>query len=100
MNEAMKEYLMTLNKVVEATPIEKLTTDDIFEINSFHVQNVYMLIADDSYFLDIRANHFVVEEGFSESMAGTAYLISANHKGIRMQTLLINNTLISFGPSL
>lgn len=90
MKEKMKEYLLSLNVLVDASSIEELSEKDMSEINAFHAQNVYMIEEDDDYFLRMRANHFVVEEGTSEYHRGTAYLISANHKGIRLQTLLID----------
>lgn len=90
MKEKMKEYLLSLNVIVDARSIEELSEKDTSEINAFHAEKVYMIEEDDELFLGMRANHFVVEEGYSEYHRGAAYLISANHKGIRLQTLLID----------
>ena len=87
----MKNYLLNLNILFEAKSMEEMTEKDIFEINSFHAEKVYMLQENDDYFLGIRANHFVVEEGTSENHDEIVYLISANHKGVRLQTMLLDN---------
>ena len=67
----------------------------------FHATDVHMLEADDSLLFGIRANHFVVEEGYCENhyiedtvlddipTTKEAFLVSANHKGVRIQKLFI-----------
>lgn len=68
--------------------LNDLTEDEIDELNVFHAENIYTVEKNDEYFCGIRANHFVVEEGWSEYGDGIYYLISANHKGARAHTLL------------
>lgn len=87
----MKKYLSQLDVIVEPKSIEELVPNEIFALNVFHPQNVYMVTMNDDYFLGMRANHFVIEEGTSEEYGEVpVYLVSANHKGIRLQTLLID----------
>lgn len=47
-----------------------------------------MVEKDDDYYCGIRANHFVVEVGYSETRTGLVYLATANHKGIRCVTMI------------
>lgn len=97
MNEVMKKYLSNLEIILEPKSIDELTDDDIFELDVFHVQNVYMTTMNDDYFLGMRANHFVIEEGYSEQHGNTTvYLVSANHKGTRLQTLLLDDQQPAF----
>lgn len=90
MHQIIKKYLQSLEVIIEPKNYEELESKDIAELNVFHAEEVYMLIEDDDYFLDMRANHFAVEEGTSEFHKGRLFLVSANHKGIRLQTLLID----------
>ena len=65
-------------------------------IAGFHTQQVFMIEKQDDYFAGIRANHFVIEIGFSEygltesndsntNLLENKYaLITANHKGERI----------------
>ncbi len=76
---------------------------DIMAMQAFHAEKVHMLEASDDYLFGIRANHFVVEEGMSESFVKIigqgmndkdfipypCFLVSANHKGIRIQKLYV-----------
>ena len=50
-----------------------------------------MIKKDDDYFCGIRADHFVIEVGFSEHRQGLIYLITANHKGNRCVTMIEEN---------
>lgn len=70
-----------------------------FAMHSFHAENVRMLEAHDEYLFGIRANHFVVEEGSSEDhvrgnekdgyQTRNSILVSANHKGFRVQKYFV-----------
>ena len=62
--------------------------EDIDELTVFHAKEVFMIEKDDDYFCGIRADHFVVEVGFSEQRPGKIYLITANHKGNRCVTMI------------
>lgn len=65
--------------------------EDIDELTVFHAKEVFMIEKDDEYFCGIRADHFVVEIGFSERRPGKIYLITANHKGHRCVTMIAEN---------
>lgn len=73
---------------IKPKSLSELTTADISELDAFHSEKVYMIEKPDDYFCGMRANHFVVEEGVSEFNESVNYLVSANHKGIRMLTLI------------
>ncbi|AEB29597.1 hypothetical protein CAR_c09040 [Carnobacterium sp. 17-4] len=91
MKERIKNALLNLKVLFEAKPYDELTEKDMSELNSFHPEKVHMLEENDDYFLGMRANHFVIEEGTSENHDQITYLISANHKGIRKQTMLLGD---------
>ena len=74
--------------IVEPSVIEDLSSNEISELDAFHATNVYMVERNDDYYCGIRADHFVVEEGWSEFNEGLNYLVTANHKGIRRMTLV------------
>ena len=78
------------NRLIDAKPIDELTPSDIHRLNCFHATDVDMVELDDQYFCGIRANHFCIEFGWNEEDDDhmTHILISANHKGIRVVTLL------------
>lgn len=75
-------------KVVFNKFIENLSDFDKKYLNNFHVTNVSMVEKDDEYFVGLRANHFVVEEGWNEKNNNIWYLVSCNHKGNRAMTLI------------
>jgi len=54
------------------------------------MEDIGLVTLNDEYFCGMRANHFAIEFGYSEyDELGLNYiLISANHKGIRLVTLL------------
>lgn len=65
--------------------------DNFEHVQTFHMHEVYCITLDDNNFCGIRADHFSIEFGWSESLYDeyrNAILISANHKGIRKQVLL------------
>ncbi|OJF91407.1 hypothetical protein [Alkalibacterium sp. 20] len=92
MQKIIKTYLKSLEKIIDAKSIYEMSKEDIFDMNSFHASEVYMLTEEDDRFLNIRASHFVVESGYSENHAGKCFLISANHKGIRLFSLLLDSS--------
>lgn len=52
------------------------------------MNEIDLLILNDNYFCGLRAEHFCIEYGYSEADSDGRILISANHKGIRLMTLL------------
>lgn len=74
--------------LIEHESIRDLTEEQLFELDCFHPSKVTTVKKADDYFCGIRANHFVVEEGFSENVDGIVYLITANHKGNRVMTMI------------
>lgn len=76
--------------VIDSISIEELTNEHIDELNQFHATEVAMIEKEDSYFCGLRANHFVVEVGWSESREENVivYLITCNHKGLRAMTMM------------
>lgn len=104
--EYLEKYLELLadnqeNVVVDALGL--LTESDQDELDAFHAQAVEMIERNDERFLDTRANHFVVEIGWSERhmlQNGTyieMFLVSANHKGSRNQMLIRGRHPIKIG---
>lgn len=80
---------------IKPTAFSNLTEDDIEKLDAFHASDVMMIELPDEYFCGIRANHFVVEFGWSEldfydegENPVNQILITANHKGVRMLTLI------------
>lgn len=70
-------------------------TDNIYAIEflkRFHTQDASLITEDDNYFVGMRANHFIVEIGYSENPFGEDNIeqkyaiITANHKGNRLVT--------------
>lgn len=45
---------------------------------------------DDEYFCGIRANHFLVEYGYTEASEANYFVVTGNHKGYR-QTVYFKN---------
>ncbi len=93
--EFLRKFYTDDNVVVPAEHIEELIGDDIWELDCFHAKAVVMVEQNDDYLCGMRANHFVVEIGTSErdydetkeEGAYVYFLVSANHKGMRMTTL-------------
>lgn len=84
-----QQYAIDGNVIIPATEVSSLGNyQDI--LNAFHMTELYLVERNDDYFCGIRANHFCVEVGFSELNNDNEQqiLISANHKGIRMVTML------------
>lgn len=85
-----KMYKDKSNIIIDSKLISELTSEDIDNLDGFHMEELLMIEADDDYFCGIRANHFCVECGFDEHFPNkNAALISANHKGLRKITFLI-----------
>jgi len=78
------------NRVIYRKQLNELSEHDIDELNAFHMEDIGLVTLNDEYFCGMRANHFAIEFGYSEyDELGLNYiLISANHKGIRLVTLL------------
>ena len=83
-------YKNSGSRLIDSKSLDELTPDDIHKLNCFHATDVDMVTLDDEYFCGIRANHFCIEFGWSEEDSDNTphILISANHKGIRVITLL------------
>ncbi|MBX8938509.1 hypothetical protein [Enterococcus gilvus] len=68
----------------------KWVEDFQFLFSTFHATEISIHTEEDDYFAGIRADHFVIEEGWSEAegfVPGKAIVIvTANHKGIRTST--------------
>lgn len=77
------------NIIFQSKKIDELSQDDINELNNFHMQEIFLVYKNDEYFCGIRANHFCIEYGWSENYDDrTIILITANHKAIRMMTMI------------
>ncbi|WP_288745503.1 hypothetical protein [uncultured Enterococcus sp.] len=74
--------------VIGAESIRHLSEEQLFKLDCFHMINSYVIKKEDDYFCGLRADHFVVEEGFSEDVNDVVYLITANHKGNRAMTMI------------
>ncbi|MGB4921877.1 MAG: hypothetical protein WBO96_06125 [Enterococcus aquimarinus] len=74
--------------VIDAESIRHLSEEQLFELDCFHPSKVTTVKKADDYFCGLRADHFIVEEGFSENVDGIVYLITANHKGSRVMTMI------------
>ncbi|MBL1228287.1 hypothetical protein IW492_03445 [Enterococcus sp. BWB1-3] len=76
------------NIIFDSVQLEELTPANIEDLNAFHMEKIELIEKNDDYFCGIRADHFAVEIGMSEHHSGVVYLISANHKGIRVMTMI------------
>lgn len=77
----------------EINDLESLNNVDLEILSTFHAQDVLKVEKDDSHFCGIRANHFAIEVGWSESLLednSTVYVITANHKGSRVVTVFVD----------
>lgn len=74
--------------VIDAESIRHLSEEQFFKLDCFHMINSYVIEKEDDYFCGLRADHFIVEEGFSEDVENVVYLITANHKGNRVMTMI------------
>jgi hypothetical protein len=73
---------------IDAESIRNLSEEQFFKLDCFHMIRSCVIEKKDTYFCGIRADHFVVEEGFSEDVDDVVYLITANHKGNRVMTMI------------
>ncbi|WP_209304576.1 hypothetical protein [Streptococcus cuniculi] len=81
--------MKTQEKIIFCNTVENLTSVEIDELNAFHARSCCMILKNDDYYYGLRANHFVVEEGWSERhIFSRMKLISANHKGGRAMVLI------------
>ncbi|WP_415429718.1 hypothetical protein ACMVYQ_05855 [Staphylococcus capitis] len=95
-NELFEKYLQNLfwddeSNLLSAVDVLDLKCNFGDPYESFHCKEVYMVEKNDSRFCGIRANHFVVEVGYSEEDWGEDYnvfIITGNHKGSRCITIL------------
>lgn len=97
----LESYIQSLYDNEDFRIIDNHEIDDLNSLNvnllevlsTFHAQDVLKVEKDDSYFCGIRANHFAIEVGWSESLLGddsTVYVITANHKGCRVVTVFVD----------
>lgn len=73
--------------------LHNLNLTNLEVLNSFHARTVLKVERDDNYFCGIRANHFAIEVGWSESLLeddSTVYVVTANHKGVRVVTVFVD----------
>lgn len=99
-NELIKQRLSSVyteekNVLFQCVDLRSLDENKIGVLESFHMQELYLLEENDDYFCGIRADHFCIEIGFSEyayaeeeEEGNNLALITANHKGTRLMTLL------------
>lgn len=52
-------------------------------LQQFHMIATITFHLEDEYFCGIRANHFLVEYGYSEDDQANYFVVTANHKGYR-----------------
>ena len=110
-----KEYLEKLSN--ETDYVGSITFGDFKDMTSrqaekilstFHANKYKTLELDDDMFAGIRANHFVIEIGDSEELVidkgdgddsiyqPMVYVVSANHKGIRMSNVFVEKGFVSY----
>ena len=71
---------------------ENVTSNLLDFLQAFHTEDSTMIVENDNYFVGLRADHFVVEVGYSEFPLGDDKIdqkyaiITANHKGTRRMT--------------
>ena len=78
---------------IEINVLESLNETELEILTTFHAKDVLKVERDDSRFCGIRANHFAVEVGWSEALSeddSTVYVITANHKGVRVVTVFVD----------
>ena len=86
--EKLIERACTNNALFYGKLLTDLTKDEMDILSSFHAVDVDMIVLKDDSFCGIRADHFVIEFGWSECHEGDLILITANHKGSRALTLI------------
>ncbi len=59
-------------------------------LQQFHMIATISFHLDDEYFCGIRANHFLVEYGYTEASEANYLVVTGNHKGYR-QTVYFKN---------
>ena len=89
-NDCDVDYL--INKFNYTELLYNMVTDIVepakFEMyTSFHSELVFCVEKNDDYFCGIRANHFSVEIGWTETTPGTFVIVTGNHKGLRLSTM-------------
>lgn len=93
MSDLPEEYVFELlyknsKVIIDHKAIADLTRLDIEYLNGFHMVGITEVYKQDDYFCGIRANHFCVEFGKNEFLKNSCFLVSANHKGTRMMTMV------------
>lgn len=73
-------------------------------LSSFHADSYETVELDDEYFMHLRANNFIIEKGWSEElfditeddehMLRDVYILTANHKGIRIMQVYVGEWYI------
>lgn len=59
-------------------------------LQQFHMIATICFHLDDEYFCGIRANHFLVEYGYTEASEENYFVVTANHKGYRQSVYFKN----------
>ena len=95
-DEFMKDHINELYQnspyrfeIMSDPTYKPIAPKDLEIYTGFHASAIYSFEKDDAYACGIRANHFVVEEGYSEYADGLWYVVTANHKGIRMSAMFV-----------
>ena len=77
-----------LKIIIDNSNIEYLNESQLFDLSIFHPQTATITQRDDCELCGIDADFFVVEKGYSEHRDGIIYLISANHEGNRVMSMI------------
>ena len=100
-SKKLENYIQSLYDNEDFRLIDNHEIDDLYSLNdtvlevlnTFHAKDVLKVEKDDNRFCGIRANHFVIEVGWSEALLkddSTVYVINANHKGSRVVTVFVD----------
>lgn len=95
MNNIEKIYNNDDFVLIDGYPMGILNNLDVnsFDVlDTFHAQEVHMVEKKDKYFCGMRANHFIVEIGWSEAIPDESkvYVVTANHKGHRAFSVFVD----------
>lgn len=98
-NNLFESYLENLHSDNECRVFSCMDVSDLLcrygdVYQSFHCNEVFMVERDDEHFCGIKANHLVVEVGWSEALMEdyNVFIVTGNHKGNRCVTVLIDDT--------
>lgn len=90
--------IKTLEKILEnklkANGYTRVSVGEECEaLDLFHAEDVFLVTRDDDYFCELRADHFVVEIGWTEAdlpingVEQNYCVVTANHKGNRQSVI-------------